>query len=147
MVQEKKMEGNIGLRDYMNLFSFSIGSTAIVIYFLIAIATSLIQLVPSFVLAKWTKMDLEEQQEATDYMWIFTGCVIGFMLLVFLRATVCQLFFLHASTNMHNTMAEKVLRANIIFFDSNPIGTITTRFSKDQTIIDMLLPVIVVLVT
>jgi ABC-type multidrug transport system fused ATPase/permease subunit len=69
------------------------------------------------------------------------------MVLVFLRSTVCQLFFLHASTNMHNCMAEKVLRANIVFFDSNPIGNITTRFSKDQTFLDMALPPILVLVT
>jgi len=48
---------------------------------------------------------------------------------------------------MHNTMAEKVLRADIVFFDSNPIGRITTRFSKDQTVLDIMLPPITVLVT
>lgn len=47
---------------------------------------------------------------------------------------------LKAATNMHNMMAEKVLRANILFFDSNPIGRITTRFSRDMTILDMGIP-------
>ena len=44
-------------------------------------------------------------------------------------------------------MAEKVLRADILFFDSNPIGRITTRFSKDMTIIDIMLPNSTVFVT
>lgn len=44
-------------------------------------------------------------------------------------------------------MAEKVLRSNILFFDSNPIGRITTRFSKDLTIIDMMLPYMILIVT
>jgi len=48
---------------------------------------------------------------------------------------------------MHNKMAEKVLRADILFFDSNPIGRITTRFSKDMTIIDIMLPNATVFVT
>jgi hypothetical protein len=48
---------------------------------------------------------------------------------------------------MHNTMAEKVIRSNIIFFDSNPSGRISTRFTKDLTILDNALPPITILVT
>ena len=47
---------------------------------------------------------------------------------------------------MHNMMAEKVLRANILFFDSNPIGRITTRFSRDMTILDNGVPVLTIMV-
>jgi ABC-type multidrug transport system fused ATPase/permease subunit len=47
---------------------------------------------------------------------------------------------------MHNKMAERVLRAKILFFDSNPIGRILTHFSKDMVSIDfviaMLTPII-----
>lgn len=92
-------------------------------------------------------MDLEEQQAATDLVKWFVGSTIAYMLIVFLRSLVLQTLWLHASTNMHNTMAEKVLRANIVFFDSNPIGRITTRFSRDMTILDTMLPAILVLAT
>jgi ABC-type bacteriocin/lantibiotic exporter with double-glycine peptidase domain len=37
-------------------------------------------------------------------------------------------------------MTMKVIRAKIQFFDSNPIGRIITRFSKDLVIMDMLMP-------
>lgn len=45
-----------------------------------------------------------------------------------------------ANTNMHNIMTERILRAPILFYDSNPIGRITTRFSKDMMMIDVLIP-------
>lgn len=54
---------------------------------------------------------------------------------------------LSATTNMHNKMTEKVLRANILFFDSNPIGRVTTRFSRDMTILDSAIAPLTVMVT
>ena len=40
---------------------------------------------------------------------------------------------------MMRKMTESVLRARILFFDSNPIGRIVTRFSKDITVIDQVI--------
>lgn len=48
---------------------------------------------------------------------------------------------------MHKRMIEKVIRSRILFFDSNPIGRIFTRFSKDITILDLILPNIAILAT
>ena len=44
-------------------------------------------------------------------------------------------------------MAKKVIRADIVFFDSNPSGRVTTRFSKDMTILDIMVPPVLLLVT
>ena len=127
--------------------SFSIGSAAIVIYAVVSILTSVLQLAPSYILAAWTSQPFDEQQESSYMVHLFIWSIVVYMILVFIRSFVCQIFMLSSSTNMHNTMAEKVLRADITFFDSNPSGRITTRFSKDMTIIDVPLPPISVLVT
>lgn len=37
-------------------------------------------------------------------------------------------------------MTERVLRSQIVFFDSNPIGRILTRFTKDVIVFDLLFP-------
>lgn len=37
-------------------------------------------------------------------------------------------------------MSKAVLLSKIVFFDSNPIGRIVTRFSKDMTVMDLVLP-------
>ena len=47
---------------------------------------------------------------------------------------------LHISKNLHNKMLEKVSRAPIQFFDSNPSGRIINRFSKDTSATDSNLP-------
>jgi ABC-type multidrug transport system fused ATPase/permease subunit len=48
---------------------------------------------------------------------------------------------------MHKTMTSKVLKAPLEFFEKNSSGKVISRFSKDLTILDMLLPPITVLVT
>jgi ATP-binding cassette subfamily C (CFTR/MRP) protein 4 len=44
-------------------------------------------------------------------------------------------------------MVTKVIRATILFFDSNPVGRVLTRFSKDMAILDSLLPTVCVFAT
>ena len=44
-------------------------------------------------------------------------------------------------------MVTKVIRASILFFDSNPVGRVLTRFSKDMAILDSLLPTVCVFAT
>lgn len=48
---------------------------------------------------------------------------------------------------MFRKMTETVLRAKILFFDSNPIGRIVTRFSKDIVVIDSLITWYTVMLT
>ena len=47
---------------------------------------------------------------------------------------------------MHGETSKKVIRAQILFFDSNPIGRIVTRFAKDCSIIDNVIAVFIIYV-
>ena len=44
-------------------------------------------------------------------------------------------------SNMLSKVTDRVLRAKIVFFDSNPIGRILTRFTKDVVVFDLIFPV------
>ena len=48
---------------------------------------------------------------------------------------------------MHLAMTKKLVRAKVVFFDSNPIGRILTRFSKDMAVLDLIVPSISVLIS
>ncbi len=43
---------------------------------------------------------------------------------------------LQIARNLHNKMASSVSRAPVSFFDSNPMGRVLNRFSKDIAVID-----------
>jgi ATP-binding cassette subfamily C (CFTR/MRP) protein 4 len=40
---------------------------------------------------------------------------------------------------IHEDMIKRVARSPVLFFDSNPIGRIVTKFSKDMTVMDMMI--------
>lgn len=140
VVPETKFEGSIGWRVYANLFSFSsMGASAFVVFMLFNLIATLFQLAPSYIISAWSNLPYAEQQEQDIWPKLFIGSVVGLMLFGFLRAAVFVCALQQAATNMHNKMAEKVMRSNILFFDSNPIGRILTRFSKDMIILDIMI--------
>lgn len=47
---------------------------------------------------------------------------------------------LYLSFKLHNQMVESVTRAPVLFFDSNPLGRIINRFSKDTANADGSVP-------
>lgn len=77
-------------------------------------------------------------------MAFFVGSIVLFMLFGIIKSVSLQFLLMHATTNMHNTMAEKVIRARILFFDSNTSGSIISRFSKDVGVLDNLMPILVI---
>ena len=64
------------------------------------------------------ELDLSTHQRIRIYSVI----VVGAILIVTLRAALSYLICLSASRNLHNKMFKTVLRAPILFFDTNPIG-------------------------
>jgi ATP-binding cassette, subfamily C (CFTR/MRP), member 4 len=71
----------------------------------------------------------------------------AFILFSMARSLIFSLLVLTATTNMHTKMAWKVLRSKIQFFDSNPIGRVTSRFSKDMLLLDHVFAGITIFVT
>ena len=63
-----------------------------------------------------------------------------------LRSVALFKIILKSNTNLHDAITKRVLRANILFFDSNPIGRIVTRFSKDLIVFDLVVPILSIIV-
>lgn len=47
---------------------------------------------------------------------------------------------IRSSLNLHNEMIWKILRAPTLFFDTQPVGIVQTKFSTDMGIVDKYLP-------
>ena len=80
------------------------------------------------------------------YPVVFGALIGGFVILTMLRSVAIFQVILKSSTNLHDAITKRVLRANIIFFDSNPIGRIITRFSKDLIVFDLIIPILTIIV-
>lgn len=64
-----------------------------------------------------------------------------------LRELIIFNIVIRGTSKIHLEMTKRILRAKVVFFDSNPIGRILTRFSKDMVVLDLVFPYIVVLVS
>jgi ABC-type multidrug transport system fused ATPase/permease subunit len=118
-----------------------------IFYGIIALSASIMQMAPTYVMSIWSDLPLIEQQSEDKYWKYFVGSTFIYIVLVLMRSIVLLIFVLIATTKMHNKMAWKVLRSKILFFDSNPIGRVTSRFSKDQSMLDTVLSTISIIVT
>ena len=72
---------------------------------------------------------------------IIYGClVVGSLTFAIFRAFGFFVASLKCSERLHDKMVLAVLQAPVLFFDSNPVGRIMNRFSKDIGCLDEVLP-------
>jgi len=75
-----------------------------------------------------------------DNLYIYGALLAGSFFLSVTAATVLISALLNCSKHLHDSMMSAVLKAPVLFFDTNPVGRIINRFSRDIGIMDELLP-------
>ena len=88
--------------------------------------------------------DLLEEDEYLEEHFYNLGIYSAIVLCLIVSSMIRTIhFFLvcnKASVKLHDTMFGRILRAPCRFFDTNPVGRILNRFSKDMGSMDELLP-------
>ena len=94
---------------------------------------------PYWWISSMTKMS---QQEQKNYVTLLIyGSIVTMSLLLTVVSSFCfYLAALKASENLHDEMTKAVIQAPVLFFDTNPVGRILNRFSKDIGGMDDFLP-------
>ena len=82
----------------------------------------------------------KHDQGAAGNIAIYVAMVCGILVCTFMRALLFFRAFLRSSEQLHDQMAVATLKAPILFFDTNPIGRILNRYSKDVGCMDEILP-------
>ena len=94
---------------------------------------------PDVWLSFLTKWHPDVQQNKRNL--IIYGCLVGSSLIfAIFRAYGFLVASVKCSKRLHEKMVEAVLQAPVLFFDSNPVGRIMNRFSKDVGYLDEVLP-------
>ena len=141
---ESKDFGDITCNDYRNFFGYSYGCCGILMLFIVCLLTAVAQLLPSLWMTEWLSKPLEEQQDQ-KYPIVFAALIGAFIFLTLFRSIFVLQIVLKSATMLHDAITQRVLRSNILFFDSNPIGRIVTRFSKDLMTFDLIMPILMII--
>ena len=94
---------------------------------------------PDVWLSALTKKLPEDQKDHTN-LSIYACLVSASLIFAVIRAYGFLLVSLRCSERLHDKMVLAILQAPVLFFDSNPVGRILNRFSKDVGCLDELLP-------
>ena len=94
---------------------------------------------PDVWLSFLTKQIPEDQNDKTN-LTIYGCLVVASLTFAVIRAYGFLLISLRCSERLHDKMVVAILQAPVLFFDSNPVGRILNRFSKDIGCLDELLP-------
>ena len=81
-----------------------------------------------------------EDQRDKRNLGIYGGLVGAAFILLVIRAFGFYSVSLRSSERLHDKMVVVVLHAPVFFFDSNPVGRILNRFSRDIGCMDEVLP-------
>ncbi|CAM9399555.1 unnamed protein product, partial [Ectocarpus sp. 12 AP-2014] len=90
-------------------------------------------------LARWSRQSKKEQHRS-QYVIVFALLSTAAVVVALSRAILAFFSLVKASHRLHNRMLKRVVRAPVLFFDSNPVGRILNRFTKDMHFMDDLLP-------
>lgn len=79
-------------------------------------------------------------EENRFHALVFLGLTLGTAVLTLLRAAIFARQTMTASRRIHDQLLDRILRVRPSFFETNPLGRILNRFSKDVDNMDIKLP-------
>ena len=91
-------------------------------------------------LSGWSNITWNRPQDRIK-VYIYIGLVCGSALLMYLSAILVLRTAITSTSAIHGKMISALLKAPVLFFDTNSVGRILNRFSKDIGIMDELLPI------
>lgn len=80
------------------------------------------------------------QQHPPILFYIYLSLVLTTLLIVLLRTNYFFYLFLNGTNYLHNNMLNGLINTSMRFYESNPVGRILNRASRDQHVIDEILP-------
>lgn len=94
----------------------------------------------NIILSILLKQPETNQQLPTTLFYIYIGLTLATFLIALLRTNYFFYIFLNGANYLHNSMVNSLVNTSMRFYESNPTGRILNRASRDQHVIDEILP-------
>ncbi|KAL9951145.1 hypothetical protein ACROYT_G043758 [Oculina patagonica] len=137
--EEDRAIGVVSFKLYWDYFRSGIHSSVMFAAVFFCFISQGMVIAPDVWLSFLSKTRPEDQKDKTNLA--IYACLVGACLIFALtRAFGFLLICLRCSERLHDKMVVAILEAPVLFFDSNPVGRILNRFSKDVGCLDEMLP-------
>ncbi|XP_073707299.1 ATP-binding cassette sub-family C member 4 [Garra rufa] len=163
MAEETRLEGTIGFRMYWKYFKAGANVLMLIFLVLLNLLAQTFYILQDWWLSYWAteqeKLDLSssninstidtnatintnttQELNLDFYLGIYAGLTGATIIFGFMRCLIMFNVLVSSAERLHNRMFNSILRTQVRFFDTNPIGRILNRFSKDIGQLDSLLP-------
>ena len=155
--EETAIHGRVSGQVYSKYFTS--GSTFLGLFIVIfsSILSQALSIFSDLWLSAWTSQKNETQIDASDEsgealaisaiasttemnLIIYTLLMVALMAASFVRIWLVYLMCLRSSVKIHDLAFSRIIRAQNSFFETNPLGRILNRFTRDIAIIDQMIP-------
>eukprot|EP00752_Nemacystus_decipiens_P006704 g6027.t1 len=139
VVSEDQEIGELKRSTYWEYIREAAGVWQVVLIFMSMAGGQVLVMGVTVWLARWSRQS-EEEQDRKRYVIVLALLAVAAVFVSLFRAVLTFFSLVRASHRLHDRMLKRVIRAPILFFDSNPVGRILNRFTKDLHFMDDLLP-------
>lgn len=129
--EEKREKGSVSFKIFWNYLS-GYGYLLLFLALFSGILTKSIEVFSTWWIGNFTQTSFSLK----TFFGVFIATGLSSILIQFIESISFLFGSLKSSISMHENMLESVLKSPTSFFDSNPIGRILNRFSKDQFGVD-----------
>ncbi|EDV26685.1 uncharacterized protein TRIADDRAFT_22415, partial [Trichoplax adhaerens] len=153
---EQRDEGKISYKTYLLFLSSGNGISFFIFLLFVSVASQTLTVITDWWLSRWSDnfttmiangsntSILNEKSifgltNGTTII-IYSCLLIGSWILTSARCILCIKLVMDSARSFHHRMLKSILEAPIYFFDTNPVGRVLNRFSKDLSSIDGELP-------
>lgn len=136
MTAEERMTGAVSWKVYSDYVKWGGGRSFVFWTIITLLIYNFCRVGTDLWLANWTEEEPSIVLPPVTYSLIYILWGVAQGLFGYLIAVVFMISGLKASTTLHELACKGVLNSPVGFFDSNPLGRIINRFSKDMDTID-----------
>lgn len=145
---ETKSEGSVKFRVYWDYIRSGATVASIVVLAFALVVPQFIFQFTDLWLANWTKdyEDVNDTSVSVDLssemsnVITYSALIASLFISAFFRVICLYLICLKCSIKLHETIFSNLLRAPMLFFETNPVGRVLNRFTRDLGQIDQKVP-------
>ncbi|MED6195162.1 Canalicular multispecific organic anion transporter 1 [Stylosanthes scabra] len=134
--QEERETGVVSMKVLVRYKSALGGLWVVSILLACYTLTEVLRISSSTWLSVWTDQDSNSDYNPAYFLAIYALFSFGQVSVTLTNSYWLIISSLRAAKRLHDAMLDKILRAPMVFFQTNPVGRIINRFAKDMGDID-----------